>query len=313
MPSFFQQPFPSFYPSRHSVMQCGLAGISVFFVLFLLQPFGMDNYTTPTRLGVALAYGGITFFISILFTCLLPVGFPALFDEKKWTVAKELIFFVVLTMAIAVGNFFFSRWMDNTPLQISSLLRIVFVTFCVAFVPVFISVFIKQHKLFRKYKNESEELNNLLNQFQLTPKDIDLPAATIQLPIPETATTVETQPGTGLLELTGENQQEKLSLHPDDLMLVSAADNYVRIHYTGKEKMQQAVLRGSLKNIEGQLNLYVQFLRCHRSYIVNLQKVTGISGNAQGYKLEISGLGDPVPVGRNYNLLIKEKLQHLRG
>ncbi len=153
----------------------------------------------------------------------------------------------------------------------------------------------------------------MLNQFQHTPKDVALPSTVIQLSLPETEASVESKPVNSIVELTGENQQEKLSFHPDELILVSAADNYVRIHYTGKEKMQQAVLRGSLKNIEEQLNPYVRFLRCHRSYIINLQKVTGISGNAQGYKLEVSGLGEPVPVGRNYNMVIKEKLQHLRG
>ena len=66
MLSLFQQPFPSFYPSRHAVVQCGLAGITVFLILFLLRPFGMGNYAVATRCAITLAYGGVTFLISLL-------------------------------------------------------------------------------------------------------------------------------------------------------------------------------------------------------------------------------------------------------
>lgn len=305
MISFFRQPFPSFYPSRHAVGQCAIAGASVFLVLFVLQPFGMNNYTTVNRLLAASGYGMITFIISVLCTCLLPLWLPKIFDEKKWTVANEFIFFISVTILISIGNLFFSHWIDGTDIELRGLLRSLMVTFSVAFIPVFLAVFFKQHKLFRKYKKESQELNELLSQEQTRAKQ---PAAPAALPLSEK---IPHTTSPFLMGLSGSNQQESISLPPDELLLVSAADNYVRVYFMENEKVRQTILRGALKNFENQLSQFGHLLRCHRSYIINLRKVTAVTGNAQGYKLHIPGLEEPVPVGRNYNTLIKEKLQHL--
>lgn len=309
MISFFRQPFPSFYPSFHAVGQCAIAGASVFLVLFVLQPFGMNNYTTVNRFVAALGYGIITFLVSILFTCLLPVCFPRIFDETKWTVAKEFVFFILITMAIAIANLFFSHLIDGNEIQFSGLLRSMTVTFSVAFIPVFLAVFFKQQRLFKKYKQESAALNELLKQAKT---DTDSSFSTTEPEIPAGGKVLEeTAQSNAAIKLTGSNQQESITLLPEQLLMVSAADNYVKVQYADNEKVKQAVLRGALKNFENQLSLYNHLLRCHRSYIINLRKVNAVSGNAQGYKLHVPGLEEPIPVGRNYNTVIKEKLQHL--
>ncbi|NNK69400.1 MAG: LytTR family transcriptional regulator [Flavobacteriaceae bacterium] len=49
-------------------------------------------------------------------------------------------------------------------------------------------------------------------------------------------------------------------------------------------------------------------MRCHRSYIINVDHVQHISGNLQGYQLELSGFQDLVPVSRSYTRRIKTLL-----
>ncbi len=43
-------------------------------------------------------------------------------------------------------------------------------------------------------------------------------------------------------------------------------------------------------------------IRCHKSYIVNLNKVNRISGNAKGYKLQIDELDFLIPVSRSLGI-----------
>jgi DNA-binding LytR/AlgR family response regulator len=68
------------------------------------------------------------------------------------------------------------------------------------------------------------------------------------------------------------------------------------------------MFRSTLKKMEGQLQAYPFFYRCHRAYIVNMNKVVHISGNAQGFKLHLAGLDDTIPVSRSLNEEIGEKL-----
>jgi DNA-binding LytR/AlgR family response regulator len=54
--------------------------------------------------------------------------------------------------------------------------------------------------------------------------------------------------------------------------------------------------------------MYNYFYRCHRSYLVNLNYIRHISGNATGYKLHLEGVNDLIPVSRNLNNEIIEKI-----
>ena len=57
-----------------------------------------------------------------------------------------------------------------------------------------------------------------------------------------------------------------------NLFYIESADNYVNIYYLNKSKVSRFILRNSLKNIEESLTEF-GLIRCHRSFIVNIEKV----------------------------------------
>jgi DNA-binding LytR/AlgR family response regulator len=57
-------------------------------------------------------------------------------------------------------------------------------------------------------------------------------------------------------------------------------------------------------------NGHASFFRCHRSYIVNMDKVTKVKGNSQGYRLCFNELHDTVPVARKMNEELKRKIRN---
>ena len=57
---------------------------------------------------------------------------------------------------------------------------------------------------------------------------------------------------------------------------------------------------------------YAVFFRCHRAYIVNLDKIEQVEGNAQGYKLKLQGTEDLIPVSRNLNSEFSDRLLAFR-
>ena len=84
-----------------------------------------------------------------------------------------------------------------------------------------------------------------------------------------------------------------------NIIFIESAENYCTIFYLSKEIIQKMLLRTTLKSLENQITSK-NILRCHRSYIVNFDKVKNAKGNAQGYKLSFENYDSFVPVSRKY-------------
>ena len=108
--------------------------------------------------------------------------------------------------------------------------------------------------------------------------------------------------------IASENKSEIIKLRIDDLVLIKSADNYIEILYKENEKIQQKLIRNTLKNIEAQLKEYSDIIRCHRTYIVNKQYVRDFTRGYTGYRLKLSGFDEEIPVSRQYLLTVKEAI-----
>ena len=103
-----------------------------------------------------------------------------------------------------------------------------------------------------------------------------------------------------LLPFYDEKDVMRFSMIPSDIIYLEAADNYVNIYYLNKQKISHYLLRNSLKNLEEYLSEYA-FVRCHRSFIVNFEKVKLIRKERDGLKLEIDGPDELIiPVSKTY-------------
>ena len=97
-------------------------------------------------------------------------------------------------------------------------------------------------------------------------------------------------------------------IDPYSILYIVAADNYIRIYYHQNDAIKTQLIRSTLKKAEEKLANYDNFYRCHRSYLVNLNYIRHISGNATGYKLHLEGINDLIPVSRSLNNEISEKI-----
>ena len=74
--------------------------------------------------------------------------------------------------------------------------------------------------------------------------------------------------------------------------------------------MKRDIIRNTLKRTEDIIDPDSNFLRCHKSYIVNLSNLKKVTGNAQGYKLVFKYLDFKIPVSRNLSKQILAKIQN---
>jgi len=103
-----------------------------------------------------------------------------------------------------------------------------------------------------------------------------------------------------------DSNSDKIDLHPDDIMLVKSADNYVNIIYKDGEEVRQKMLRNTLTEILSQLRKHPEFVRCHRTCIINSFFIVNLTNNYKGYRLQLLDYEEEIPVSRQYILAVKE-------
>lgn len=294
MRSFLSQPYPFSDNTGHKLVLC--AGIGAFIALFLgiFKPFGFDELQASLLWRNAFYFGLVTFVVSAFFQVLLPKFFPRLFKEEAWRSWKEIVYLLLTTCAIGAANYLLVLYLYPQALTLSGFFKSQLNTLEIGVFPVLFIVFLKQLTLYRRFVAEAKTVNSEIHQSE-EPK-----SETILLPAAESK-----------IILRGDNQNEELLLLPDDLLFIASADNYVNVHYREAGGLKSALLRGSLKKIEERLSGHPSFLRCHRMYVVNLQAVKDVTGNAQGLRLHLSGVEEPIPVSRSLTETVKERLHHL--
>jgi len=103
-----------------------------------------------------------------------------------------------------------------------------------------------------------------------------------------------------MIPFTDEKGVLKFSVKNDDLLYLEAADNYIEIHYMDENKISKYLIRTSLKRMEQYLQKF-GLVRCHRSIMVNFEKIKILRKDKEGLKIELdSPQKISLPVSRTY-------------
>ena len=153
-------------------------------------------------------------------------------------------------------------------------------------------------KLVKRYAEEAKRLEEALSKVAVKKEITDTTNTITALPVEETN------------KLSSTNVLE--DYQADNILLITAADNYIKIYSTQENgSVLSSLKRLTMKNAEDILcSNDNRFFRCHRAFIIRIDKVEHITGNAQGYKLNIPGIDFVVPVSRSLNNIIADKLKH---
>ena len=90
-----------------------------------------------------------------------------------------------------------------------------------------------------------------------------------------------------MLPFHDENGTLRFSIQQEDLLYLEASDNYVTIYYSDNTKISKFLVRNTLKNFENTLKGN-NLIRCHRSYMVNFDKVKILKKEKDGLILELN-------------------------
>ncbi len=108
-------------------------------------------------------------------------------------------------------------------------------------------------------------------------------------------------------------QQDDFSFDPAQLLFAKADGNYIELTLCVDNQISTELKRIFLKQFEAQLILYPFLFRCHRAYLVNLQQIKKVTGNAQGYTLLLNMTEERVPVSRAQLEMFNDRYKKFAG
>lgn len=284
-------------------------GVIVFMLMYFVKPFGFSG--TQQQLLVNSVFAGATTALAICFDFLvLFTLFPQFFKEEKWTIGREIIFTLIIITTIASFNVLAAKIIYGDALSLMSWLRMIFYTGVIGIAPATVSILLNQTRLLKKYRNEAADLNEQLphrinENVVLETRELQEAVLPMEEPIENSSTDFVT--------IEAENEKENLTILTANFLAATSADNYVKVYYVKNEKPVSAILRTTLKRVAENTAAFPSFYRCHRTALVNLAAVQNVVGTAQGYRLQLSFLQDEIPVSRNLNKEVKERLAAIQN
>ncbi len=285
MIKLFSSPYPYSPNNTKRLRKATFMGVFVFLFLLGFQPFGLNEYTGGI-VKLTLGYGLTCFIVMVILNMAIPTIFNNYFSEEKWTVGKQISWSLINVSFIGLANLLYSNFVGIANFSIISLVSFEVYTIAIAIFPLLLFVITNYKRLSSKFEKSAELINSSIQQVQASIKTNK----------------------TNLITIDSENISESLSLRVDDLIYIQSSDNYITVYFFHDDKIRSMVLRNTLKSVALQLEKYSNLFRCHKSFLINLNKVNHISGNAQGYKLHVQYIDEIIPVSRSHNKTIKNKL-----
>jgi len=268
-----KQPFPDKDSFGRSLLTIFWVGVFVGLFLFLIRPFSIEGEWADLALASA-GFGAVTVVFGWIFEFSTRYVFRLKMDGPSWTLGKWIFTSTILIIWIALGNYLFVNWlMDWRAMGYFSFIRMIGYTSLIGIFPVALSGILIQLRETQKNEESASDISENLRS---------------SLDASQTVVTLEPESGV------------ELRINASDVRFVEAMQNYVTVWFVQNGKVTKEVLRTTLTATEKQLE-NTDIIRCHRSYLVNVDCIKTVSGNAQGLKLKLEDIADvEVPVSRSF-------------
>lgn len=260
--------------------------LGIFLFILFFQPFQLENLDFNNRLLFVAGMGVIVFIFMFLFRITLPWLFQRFPEKIHEGVIPYYISGFLIFVFSAVAFAFYLKYVGSQHISYYIMFRIILI--CLA-PPTALRLFDIYRELRQQKESLTEEKKLLENQVE-TYKENNLNKT---------------------IEFVSDSKTENLNLPVSDVALIKSADNYVEVVYKEGNDIRKKLIRNTLKNIELLISQYSNFIRCHRTYIVNTYYIEKLNRKLNNYWLTIKGYNEQVAVSRQYLLKMKEVISKL--
>lgn len=268
--------------AKYQIKLISLISLGMFLFVLFFQPFDYQMEDFNDRMIFTLGIAVITFLVLVIFRIVMPVSLTSRIHAESLKISNEVGLIILIWFFVTAGNIFYLHYVGKVTLTLS--------------VGVKIALFSAFPSIILKIADVNMALRVQLRHFvrRNIKLEHDLANAEQQQSVP--------------VVLQSDTQTDKIELLPDDIMMIKSADNYVDIYYKTAEKVEHKLLRNTLKNIQQALREQPDFLRCHRTCIVNTAYIVNMTNSYKGHRLKMLDMEEEIPVSRQYILGIKDVL-----
>jgi hypothetical protein len=267
----FQKPIPSYLNQKQNIIRLVLF-TSLFALVFIntYSPFGADRWYNLTRLEF-FTYSSLTILVGVLVVVISRIIMYQISKRRPIYLWQYLVWIGAEILSMALAYALFEKFFLKDGRLFSDLIRISSRnTALVLLLPYSISW------LYFSWRDKKEQIERLA----------DMP------PFSENTR--------NMIPFYDEKGILKFSIKKENLLYLESAENYVNICYLNKGKVSKYLLRDTLKKIEESFS-GSEIIRCHRSYIVNFEKVKVIRKDKDGLRLEFDNPSvTDIPVSKTY-------------
>jgi hypothetical protein len=266
-----QKPIPSYLNEKQNIIRLILF-TSLFAVVFInfYSPFGADRWFNVTRLQF-FTYSSLIILTGVLVVVISRVIMYQVSKRHSIFIWHYLVWIFAEVLSMALSYAVFEKFLLGDARLFTDLVKISSRnTALVLLLPYSVSW------LYFSWRDKKEQIERLAD-------GQTFPANTRNM--------IPFYDDKGIL---------KFSVKKENLLYLESAENYVSICYINKDKVSKYLLRDTLKKIEETFS-GTEIIRCHRSYMVNFEKVKIIRKDRDGLKL---GFDNPlvmdIPVSKTY-------------
>ncbi len=193
-------------------------------------------------------------------------------DDSHWTIGKEMLHLSIVLILIGIGSFLIRDLIYNNPNNWSFryFYEEIRNSFFVGVLLLAIVLPLNLQRLIQKHSKSVEKLT-------FSPSLETAKSQTIHIAL----------------------GNENIQFDIQQFLFAKVESNYTEIYVLDNDIVHKTLVRITLKELEIRLQEFSNIYKTHRSYLVNLDKITSSTGNAQGYQLSLQNYTDTVPVSRS--------------
>ena len=266
-----QKPIPDYLVEKRNIIR-----LIIFTALFALvfiniySPFGADKWFDLTKLQF-FTYSSVVILTGVLVVVISRIIMFFVCKKKIINLLQYLVWIAAEILFMASFYALFQKFVLKDPRLFADLVKIsAFNTALVLLLPYSISW------LYFSWRDKKEKIERMeeLNSFTASVKE--------------------------MIPFYDDKSILKFSVKKENLIYLESTENYINIFYLNNGKILKYLLRDTMKKMEEKFT-GTDIIRCHRSYMVNFEKVKVIRKEKDGLKLDFdnSQVSD-IPVSRSY-------------
>jgi hypothetical protein len=272
----FNKPYPFNEDLKHNSIIVFFISVGVPLFLFLLQPFGFSFLPQHDKYYLIIGSGVITFLALSLHLLFITSLFPKTFTSAKWNVKKEILWNLWILFTTLCGYFIYCKILDIMKFDFNMVIKLILT----AIIPISALIIINQNRMLRSRLKLADDINKKLKDHKEIQEKI--------------------------IYFNSDYQKDSLAIKVNFLLFIRSANNYIEVFWKDGDMVRNQMIRCSMAHAEELLSEHKFIVKCHRSFMVNINYIDRFEGNIQGYKLIFENVDFPIPVSKSFAGKLKE-------